>query len=121
MREKTFLVSALLVFVFSSMPAFAKSHTPAERGKAHFNNPEFAGGTKSCSMCHPNGSGLAGAGAKSAFSIMGGEQNSLESVINVCIVNANKGNAIDDNSIEMQELVSYIKSLGAQNESGESK
>jgi cytochrome c len=45
---------------------------------------------------------------------MGGDQNSLEEAVNVCIVNANKGNAIDVNSTEMQEMVSYIKSLGAQ-------
>jgi cytochrome c len=121
MTKRIFLIFALLVFVFSFTLAFAKHHTPEERGKAHFENAAFAGGKKSCSTCHPNGRGLAGAGAKTAFSIMGGEQDSLESVINVCIVNANKGNAIDGNSVEMQELVSYIKSLGAQTGPGTGK
>ena len=111
MGKMTLLLSVFLVFAFSFPVAFAKHHTAEERGKTHFNNPAFAGGRKSCSTCHPNGRGLEGAGAKTKFSIMGGEQSSLEDAINVCIVNANKGNAIDDNSTEMQELVSFIKSL----------
>ena len=114
MARRTLLVSSLLVFVISVTLAFAKHHTAEERGKAHFNDPAFAGGKKSCNTCHPDGSSLEGAGAKTKFSIMGGDQNSLEEAVNVCIVNANKGNAIDVNSTEMQEMVSYIKSLGAQ-------
>ncbi len=113
MGKRTTLVSALLVFVLSCTLAIAKHHTAEERGRAHFNNAAFAGGKKSCSTCHPNGRGLEGAGAKTKFSIMGGEQNSLEEAINICIINANKGVAIDDNSVEMQEIASYIKSLGA--------
>jgi cytochrome c len=42
---------------------------------------------------------------------MGGVQNSLEEAVNVCIVNANKGNAIAVDSTEMQDIVSYIKTL----------
>ena len=114
MGKRTVLVFAFMAVVFSSTLALAEHHTPEDRGKAHFNNPAFAGGKKSCNTCHAGGSGLERAGAKTAFSIMGGEQGSLEQAINVCIVKANKGNALDVNSVEMQELVSYIKSLGAQ-------
>ncbi len=114
MRIGRVLPLMLLIFAFSFTLVSAKHHTPEERGKAHFDNPAFAGGQKSCSTCHPNGRGLGEAGAKTAFSIMGGQQNSLEEAINVCIVNANKGNAINNESVEMQELVSYIKSLGTQ-------
>ena len=39
-------------------------------------------------------------------------KKSLEAVINFCIVNANRGKAIAEDSEEMQEIVSYIKSLG---------
>jgi len=113
MGKRTLLISALLVFAFSVTLAFAENHTAEERGKALFNNPAFAGGKKSCNTCHPNGGGLEGAGAKTKFTIMGGDQKSLEEAVNVCIVNANKGNAIDVDSTEMQEMVSYIKSLGA--------
>lgn len=43
---------------------------------------------------------------------MGGQQGSLEEAVNICIVNANKGNELRVDSNEMQEIVSYIKSLG---------
>jgi cytochrome c len=114
MGKRTILVLVLLVFSCSFTLAFAKNHTAEERGKAHFNNKTFAGGKKSCSTCHPNGRGLEGAGAKTTFSIMGGKQSSLEEVINVCVVNANKGNALDVESVEMQELATYIKTIGGQ-------
>jgi len=113
MGKRTTLVALFLVIALSCTLAFAKHHTAEERGKAHFDNDSFAGGKKSCSTCHLNGRGLEGAGAKTKFSIMGGEQDSLEEAVNICIINANKGVAIDDNSVEMQELVSYIKSLGS--------
>jgi len=111
MAKKILLAAGLLVFVFSVTLAFADKHTAVERGRAHFNNPAFAGGKKACSKCHPNGKDLEGAGAKTKFNIMGGEQNSLEEAVNVCIVNANKGNAIPVDSTEMQEIVSYIRTL----------
>jgi cytochrome c len=112
--KRTVLVLVLLVFACSFTLAFAKNHTAEERGKAHFNNKTFAGGKKACSTCHPNGRGLEAAGTKTSFGIMGGKQGSLEEVINVCVVNANKGNALDVNSVEMQEMTAYIKSLGGQ-------
>ena len=114
MGKRTVLVLVLLVFACSFTFAFAKNHTAEERGKAYFNSKTFAGGKKPCSACHPNGRGLEGSGAKTTFSIMGGKQSNLEEVINVCIVNANKGKALDVNSAEMQELATYIKSLGGQ-------
>ena len=113
MKKKAFMLIALAAFVFSFTLASAMNHTAEERGKAHFNNPSFADGKKPCSTCHLNGRGLKDAGIKTAFSIMGGNQASLEEVINVCIVNANKGNPLDTNSTQMQELASYIKSLGS--------
>lgn len=112
MSKRLVTITVLQVLALSSVLAFAAHHTAEERGKAHFNNPTFAGGKKSCSSCHPNGRGLEGAGVKTSFSIMGGQQQSLEEVINVCIVNANKGEALDVNATEMQELASYIRSLG---------
>ena len=113
MGKRTLLVLVVLIFALSFSLAFAAQQTPEENGKAHFNNAGFAGGKKSCNTCHPNGRGLEGAGAKTKFSIMGGEQGSLEDAVNICIVNANKGNALEVNSVEMQEMVAYIKSLGA--------
>jgi cytochrome c len=87
-------------------------HLPEERGKALFMDKNFAGGIKECNSCHPNGKGLEKAGTKKKFKIMGKRQNSLEEAVNFCIVNANKGKAIKEDSDEMKDIVSYIKSLG---------
>ena len=78
-----------------------------EKGKALFNDASFAGGVKACSSCHPNGKGLEKAAEKKEFKT----QNGLEERINSCIVNANRGKALDVNSEQMKSLVSYIKSL----------
>ncbi len=100
----SFVAVCLLVVV-----AFAAGD--AAKGKTLFNDPKFAGGSKACSACHPNGKGLEKAGEKMEFRIMGGTQKSLEEAVNACIVNANKGKAIDAKSAQMQDMVAYIKSL----------
>lgn len=100
---------AVLCMVFSA--AYAVKNSPEERGKALFNDSKFAGGSKACSACHPNGRGLERAADKKEFNIMGKTQKSLEEAVNFCIVNANKGKAIDAASGEMKNMVAYIKSL----------
>jgi cytochrome c len=100
----------VLGLVFSS--AFAMKHMPEERGKALFNDAKFAGGTKACNSCHPEGKGLEKAGAKKEFMIMGKTQKSLEEAVNTCIENANMGKALDVKSAQMKDMVAYIKSLG---------
>lgn len=112
MKNSTMLVALPVFIAMAFSVAFAMNHTTEERGKAHFNNPNFAGGKKACSACHPGGSGLSGVGDKKEFHIMGHQQGSLEEAINFCIVNANRGKAIAEDSTEMQEMVSYLKSLG---------
>jgi cytochrome c len=84
------------------------------RGKALFNDPKFGSGTSgmSCNSCHPNGRGLEKSGTKARFNIMGGTQNSLEEAVNICIVRPLQGKAIDPESRDMKDIVSYIKSLG---------
>ena len=109
------IIGAIAMFVvglaFTSTSAMEQSME--ERGMAHFNNPMFAGGQKACNDCHPNGRNLQEAGTKTMFTIMGKKQNSLEEAINMCIIHAISGEAIPEDSDEMQEMVSYIKSLGA--------
>jgi cytochrome c len=114
MKKKTVLliIISTLTLTIAFTLAVAEHQTPADKGKIHFNNPEFAGGERACSSCHPNGRGLEGAGTKSSFAIMGSQQASLEEAINMCIVNGNKGDALKVLATEMQEIVSYIKSLG---------
>jgi cytochrome c len=118
MKRNTISVIVPIALILSFSVAFAMSHKAEERGKALFENPNFAGGKKACNSCHPKGKGLLNAGSKSEFSIMEKKQNSLEEAINFCIVNANKGKAIVEDSKEMQEMVSFIKSLGPKGSAG---
>jgi len=85
-----------------------------EKGKALFNDPKAFNGTagKSCGSCHPDGQGLEKAGMKKEWKNPVGTWKSLQDAINSCIVNANKGKALDKKSAEMKDLVAYIKSLG---------
>lgn len=99
-----------LGLIFSA--AFAMKHMPEERGKALFNDAKFAGGTKACNSCHPDGSGLEKAGDKKEFNLMGKAKKSLEEVVNACIAMGNRGEAIDIESEQMKDIVAYIKSLG---------
>jgi len=96
--------------IFST--AFAMQHTPEERGKTLFNDPKAFGGQTPCSSCHPDGKGLEMAGAKKEWTTPLGKAKTPEEAINICIVNANKGKAIDTKSEQMKDMVAYIKSLG---------
>jgi len=102
------LISCGLIFSF----AFAASNV--EKGKALFNDPKAFGGTagKSCGSCHPNGQGLEKAGTMKEWKNPGGTWMTLQDAINVCIVMANKGTALDPKSEQMKDVVAYIKSLG---------
>jgi cytochrome c len=99
----------VLVMVFSV--GFSMKHLPEEQGEALFKDASFAQGKRACNSCHPDGRGLEKAGTKAEFHIMGMVQKSLEEAVNFCIVNANKGQAIDQNSDDMKDIVAYIKSV----------
>jgi len=102
---------SMIVMGLISSTAFSMHHTPGERGKMHFNDPKFAGGSNACASCHPDGKGLEKAADKKEFKIMGKAQKSLEEAVNFCIENANKGKAIDVKSEQMKDIVAYINSL----------
>ncbi len=105
---KLLKIAFLSVTAFALIFSFAFAAGEAEKGKALFNDAKFSGGVKACSSCHPNGKGLEKAGDKKEF---GETKKSLEEMINSCIVNANKGKALDVKSEQMKEMVAYIKSL----------
>ncbi len=109
---KILKIALLSIMALGLVVSFAFAADIA-KGKALFNDVKFAGGTagKSCNSCHPNGKGLEKSGAKKEFSIMGKKQMGLEEAVNFCIVNANKGKAIDPKSEQMKDIVAYIKSL----------
>ncbi|GAB4538795.1 MAG: cytochrome c peroxidase [Thermodesulfovibrionia bacterium] len=109
MKAFRILLLSLMVNLFVISLVFAGGD--AVKGKSLFNNPKFASGSRSCNSCHPDGKGLENAADKKEFRIMGKSQKGLEEAVNFCIVNANKGKAIDVNSPEMQDIVAYIKSL----------
>ena len=105
---KIAVLSALaLGLIFSN--AFADGDV--SKGKALFKDPAFAGGSKACNECHKDGKGLEKAAGKKEFNIMGKTQKSLAEAVNFCIINANKGQAIDPESEQMKDIVAYIKSL----------
>lgn len=112
-RVKIILLSLIIASLAFAL-AFAGGDV--ERGKTLFNDTTIGGSTsgKSCGTCHPGGSGLEEAGTTKEFHLGGGEQGSLEKVINLCIVKALKGTALDPQSQEMQDLTAYIKSLSAE-------
>ena len=106
-------IACISVVALGLVVTFAFAAGEAEKGKALFNDSKFAGGVKACNSCHPDGKGLEKAGDKKEFHIMGGVQKSLEEAINTCIVNANKGKAIDVKSDQMKQMAAYIKTLKA--------
>jgi cytochrome c553 len=113
---KTVRIMLLTMTVLGLMSFVAYAAGDAGKGKALFNDPKAFGGDKSCSACHPDGKDLEKAGGKKEFKIMGKTQKNLEEAVNMCIVNAGKGKAIDPKSEKMTDLVAYIKSLGQKKE-----
>ena len=91
------MISVNLIF------SFAIAAGDMEKGKTLFNDPTFGGGTAgmSCNSCHPDGKGLEKAADK----------KDLEKFVNTCIKNALKGKGIDLKSVEMADIIAYIKSL----------
>jgi cytochrome c peroxidase len=78
-------------------------HEPSvEKGKALFNDTTLGTSGKSCGSCHPDGKGLETVGTK----------ENLAATVNACIKAPLKGKALDGNSVEMQSLLLYLKSLG---------
>lgn len=110
---KIFKIALMYFAAYGLILSYAHAAGDADRGRVLFNAPQFAGAAsgKSCNSCHPAGRGLERSGDKKEFKIMGKTQNSLEDVVNVCIEQALKGKPLDPSSKEMQDIVSYIRSL----------
>lgn len=103
MRFRKFIVFPLLAIGLFAVSAAAAGD--AAKGKALFNDPNFAHGTAgfSCNSCHPSGKGLESAA----------EKTNLPTIINTCIQNALKGKPINAHSAAMTNLVAYVDSLKA--------
>ena len=107
--ETTAVVIGMALVLSTS--AFAAGD--AKKGKMLFDDEKFAGGSVSCSSCHPDGKGLEKAGleGKKEWKNPAGTWLTLEDASNACLILANKGQAIDPRSADMEDLVAYIKSL----------
>lgn len=113
---KLLTIIVLSAIVISLLFSLGFAAGDAEKGKAFFNDPKLSGSSfgVSCNTCHPDGKGLEKSFnySKKKWKSCSGEVKSLEDAINICIVTANKGQAIDPKSQKMKDLVEYIKSLG---------
>ncbi len=109
---KPLTVTLILFMTFWLLSSSAFGAGDAAKGKELFNDPRAFGGSRACSFCHPGGRGLENAGSKNQWTTPAGETKTLEDAINLCIVNANKGKALNVKSPQMADIVAYIKSLG---------
>jgi len=112
-KMKVLKISLMSLIALGLVFSFAYAAGNVEKGKALFNDPKFAGGTagKSCASCHPDGKGLEKAAEKKEWKTPAGPAKTLKEAVNLCIVNALKGKALEPKSEEMKNIVAYIKSL----------
>jgi cytochrome c peroxidase len=97
--------AVLLLLILSGSTVFAMQHeATTDKGKALFNDPKLGTSGKTCNDCHKDGTGLERAG----------DQKDLDKIVNNCITAGLKGKALKPKSVEMQSLLLYLKSLGAE-------
>ncbi len=106
---KHLLCYSLFVMLIVSMhggEAFAAEKPSVEKGHLLFNSQSLAGAPsgKSCAGCHPAGEGLENAW----------KNPNLVGRVNTCIAGPLRGSKLNENSIEMQSLIMYIRSLKQQ-------
>ena len=102
---------ALVAAVGIGMVFAAAEGVSIEKGKALFNDPKLGTTGKSCNSCHPDGQNIQNAGTR----------RDIDRVINACITHSIKGKALAPQSIEMQSLLLYIKSLSAKQPAAKAK
>jgi cytochrome c peroxidase len=102
MKRKSCGIIVFLFMVFNAQVGVTEDTTKIELGKQLFNDTTLAMSTneKSCNSCHPDGKGI-GAIAKGDYTGM----------INLCIVGALKGQALEKDSENMEAMQTYLQSL----------
>ncbi len=78
---KVVRIALLSVIAIGLIFSYAFAAGNVEKGKSLFNDPKFAGGTKACNECHPDGRGLEKSGMKKEFNIGGKKQMGLEDAV----------------------------------------
>jgi hypothetical protein len=104
LRSIPFFIT-LLCFI-TTMSASAANPPSAEHGRELFGSTSLGTNGRSCSTCHPGGTGLEDSAAS--------DENSLKRTVNKCITNALKGKPLESDSLEMSSMLIYLKSLGAE-------
>lgn len=101
MRSQVSTIIFLTTLVFA-LPVSAQKPTAAH-GKQLFSDPALGGSKNptSCNSCHQSGKGLVDAG----------ERADLADAVNYCIVNPMQGEPLQVESVQMQSLMLYIRSL----------
>ncbi len=99
------LLMVIIVIVFASV-TFAGN---VRNGEKLFNSPDLGTNGRKCSSCHRKGKGING--TKRVFRIIGRKFRNPEDAINFCLKLALKGEPLEKDSKEMQDLVSYIRTL----------
>ncbi len=103
MNKTLFLTATIILSTLIAGDMQAAETPSATLGEKLFNDSALGGSdnVKSCNSCHSGGQGLADAG----------NNPKLAAIINQCITGPLKGQAIKNDSIEMQSIELYIKSL----------
>ncbi len=101
--KKTCLIIGLALFFAIYAGLGISGDASVEGGKQLFNDSTLGGSSNktSCGTCHPDGKGLE----------LSGEKGNLAQMIKTCIERPLKGKALDEQSMEMESLKLYIKSL----------
>jgi cytochrome c peroxidase len=103
MKITLFFTATIILSTLMAHHIQAAEAPSAALGEKLFNDSALGGSDnqKSCNTCHPGGKGLQAAGSNPNLAV----------IINRCIAGPLKGQALKDDSIEMQSLTLYIKSL----------
>ena len=99
---KKYVISCSVLISLATL-AVAGAVPSLERGKELFTGTQLGTNGKSCAGCHPDGKGLEQAAAY--------DEGELGQIINQCIKNPLKGNALDPASVDMKSLILYIRTF----------
>lgn len=105
------LLLGLLLTVVPPLPSPCPG-AEGDRGKALFTEPGLGGSSngKSCMTCHDGGRDLSPETlSRKEYLVMGNPIKSLTEVVNFCIEVTLRGEALDEKSAEMADLLAYLR------------
>ena len=98
----------LLSFIMVSAAGTAHSGD-IKKGEALFNDSSLGTNGKSCNTCHAGGKNIDA--GKKTYTILGSNMDSIEDAVNFCIKMALSGKPVGKDSVEMTNMVSYLRTL----------